>query len=71
MNPDKNEFEKLQNKEATKEFCERFYSREDKAGSDIPIFTIGEEITIKGYIFRVQQISKRRLAFRPVRKTRK
>jgi hypothetical protein len=71
MNPDKNKFEKLQDKEAMEEFCKRFYSREDKAGSDIPIFTIGEEITIKNYIFRVQQISKRRLVFKPVRKARK
>jgi hypothetical protein len=68
MNPDSNELEALQTDGAMKDFVDRFYSREKNSGDDIPVFTLGEEIVIKGYLFRVQQISKRRLAFRPVKK---
>ena len=66
MNPETNQFDELNSPEHQKKFIDRFYSRESDEGRDIPIFTLGEEVEIKGYVFKVQQISKRRLAFRPV-----
>lgn len=70
MNPDTNQFEGLEDEKATEDFIQRFYSDERDAGKDIPIFTMGEEIEIRGYIFQVIQINDDRLALRPLRKAK-
>ena len=62
MNPETNEFEKIDDLDA---FRERFYP--DAPVDQVPTFTMGEEITIKGYVFQVIQMQEDRMALRPVR----
>ena len=63
MNPDTNRFEKLEEKGPFGDFI-----RPD--GSPVPkdwsVFTVGEEITIKDYLFRVTNIGDSAILFEPV-----
>ena len=68
MNPESNEFEMLKDSQELRDFVYRFYRREAAAGDDIPIFKMGERITIRGYVFEVVQISEDQLALRPIEK---
>lgn len=77
MNPDTNEFERVNSMEGVEKLTRRFHERlgafSDKADAETrkaagpPIFKEGEVLTIKGYDFRVSHIGQRKLILRPVR----
>lgn len=76
MNPDTNEFEEVF--KDTKEVAGEIQKLQDqhlaqfldKDGNHVPnekVFNVGEELTIKGYVFRIKNIRRKRLDLEPVR----
>ena len=75
MNPETNQFEEVQPKpkyaDASRELLaslEQEFVRQDGSvvPKEYPVFKVGEELTFKGYRFKVKRIGKDELVFAPV-----
>jgi hypothetical protein len=73
LNPETNKFEMLEmikkdGGKLARAIDGRLYEQltREMAPKSVPIFRIGEERVIKGYIFRVVEIKEKRLVFEPV-----
>lgn len=69
LNPDTNMFERVRNVQHLKELQERWQKRKGGTNKfvEAPTFSEGERIEIRGYIFRISHIGRKKMIIRPVR----